>query len=372
MSSGRSDAFVPGLALNRAFFRVVVRPLLANRWPQLRYAAALVGSGSEVLGFDTPRSADHSWGLRFQLFLAERDLPRCQRTVRDLLARRLPRSFAGHSTHWAPAAGEDGIRVPRAIAIGPVDHGVEITSVKRFFTAHFGFDPTRRLASVDWLLMPQQRLLTTVRGEVYHDGLGELSALRRRLIWYPDPVWRYLLAAQWARIGQEEPFPGRCAEVGDDLGSRIVTARLARDLIRLAFLQARQYAPYPKWLGTAFAQLPGTGRLRGVLSRMLTARRWAERQRWLARSLELSAVAQNRLRLVPPLPARVSSFHGRPFLVIHADRFALALGKSIRDPATRALPPRLGSVDQFSDSTDLNDFPERTRRLSSLYSRRAR
>jgi len=67
-------------------------------------------------------------------------------------------------------------------------------------------------------------------------------------------VWRYVLACQWRRVDQEEPFPGRCAEVGDDLGARIVTARLARDLMRLCLLMHRQYPPYSKWLGTAFAR----------------------------------------------------------------------------------------------------------------------
>ncbi|HWD74857.1 MAG TPA: DUF4037 domain-containing protein, partial [Solirubrobacteraceae bacterium] len=47
---------------------------------------------------------------------------------------------------------------------------------------------------------------------------------------------------------------GRCAEAGDELGSAVVTARLARDLMRLCLLMRRRYPPYSKWLGTAFAR----------------------------------------------------------------------------------------------------------------------
>ena len=36
----------------------------------------------------------------------------------------------------------------------------------------------------------------------------------------------------------------------------MVAARLARDAMRLAFLMAESYAPYSKWLGTAFTRLP--------------------------------------------------------------------------------------------------------------------
>ena len=49
--------FVSGLHLSRRFFQEVVRPLLANAFPNLRYAAGLLGPGSEVLGFDTEQRA---------------------------------------------------------------------------------------------------------------------------------------------------------------------------------------------------------------------------------------------------------------------------------------------------------------------------
>jgi hypothetical protein len=50
-----APAYIPGLRLAREFYAVVVRPLLEEHFP-LPYAAALVGRGSEVVGFDTQRS----------------------------------------------------------------------------------------------------------------------------------------------------------------------------------------------------------------------------------------------------------------------------------------------------------------------------
>ena len=41
------------------------------------------------------------------------------------------------------------------------------------------------------------------------------SIHRSHLSWYSDQVWRYVLACQWMRLSQEEPFVGRCGEVGD-------------------------------------------------------------------------------------------------------------------------------------------------------------
>jgi hypothetical protein len=93
-------------------------------------------------------------------------------------------------------------------------------------------------------------------GAVFHDPAGVLARRRATLRWYPDDVWRYVLAAGWQRIGQEEAFVGRAGAAGDGLGSAVLASRLVRDLIRLAFLIERRWAPYGKWLGRAFGELP--------------------------------------------------------------------------------------------------------------------
>lgn len=41
--------FIKGLELSRLFFLEAVRPVLDDAFPDLRYAAALLGTGSEVL-----------------------------------------------------------------------------------------------------------------------------------------------------------------------------------------------------------------------------------------------------------------------------------------------------------------------------------
>ncbi|MGM1065772.1 DUF4037 domain-containing protein [Saccharothrix sp. Mg75] len=65
-------------------------------------------------------------------------------------------------------------------------------------------------------------------------------------------MWRHVPACRWLRVSQEEAFVGRCGEVGDELGSAVVAARLVRDLVRL--LLDRRRPPCPKWPGSAFAR----------------------------------------------------------------------------------------------------------------------
>ncbi len=248
------SAFVPGIELSRRFYGEAVRPLLRRKFRGLPYSAGLLGTGSEVLGFDTPRSRDHAWGPRLLLFLSEVDLELHGSRMNDVLAAELPRTVAGYPTNFTEAQA-DGSRLLRYVNHGPINHGVEITTLSTFLTGYIGIANPLQFSDYDWLTTSQQRLRTLTHGAVFHDDLAVLVPMRAALEWYPDHLWRALLAAQWGRIGQEEAFPGRCAEAGDDLGSRIITSRLVRDLMLLCFLMERSYAPYSKWLGTAFAQL---------------------------------------------------------------------------------------------------------------------
>ena len=288
--------FIPGLDLNRRFYAEVVRPLLDRNFPDLVHSAALIGSGSDVLSFDTVQSTDHNWGPRLQLFLSQADHARLHDEIDAALQTQLPLTFLGYSANFsAPDHSDGGTQNMEAVDQGPVRHLIEITAVEAWFQRYLGIAPEAELTPLDWLVLPQQQLLEVTAGEVYHDGLGTLEPARARFAWFPRDVWLYRMRAQWARIGQEEAFVGRTGQVGDDLGSRIVTTRLVRDLMLLAFLQERCYAPYGKWLGTAFSRLSCAPQLTPLLEAALTATDWQTRQQPLARAYEIVAAMHNDL-----------------------------------------------------------------------------
>jgi hypothetical protein len=354
----RHDAavFVPGLQLSRAYYAEAVRPLLAD----LRHSAARIGSGSEVLGFDTPRSADHEWGPRLQVFLSPADAHRIAELDR-LLAEHLPRTFHGWPTHFTTIEGDHvGHMAPTD---GPVRHRVDLSTVRDWWSAHLGLDPRAGLSPTDWLALPTQTLAEVTAGAVLHDGLGEIEPIRDTLTWYPTDVWRYVLACQWQRIAQEEAFVGRTGEVGDDLGSAVVTARLVRDLVRLALLLHRRYPPYGKWLGSAFAGLPVAPVLDPVLRGALAATAWKDRERHLATAYETLAAVQNDTGLATPVDPTTRPYFSRPFQVLKAERLADALIAAVTDPAIAALP-RVGAIDQHADNTDLLTAPQRRRAVT--------
>lgn len=123
--------FVPGLRLAREFYATVVRPLLEERFPRLPYAAALLGPGSEVLGFDSQRSTDHDWGPRLRVFLGDSDAGRYAAPVTVMLASRLPASFRGYPVAF-PVTREPG---------GIARHQVQVTGLGDWLSAGLGFDP---------------------------------------------------------------------------------------------------------------------------------------------------------------------------------------------------------------------------------------
>ncbi len=360
-------AFIPGLELSRLFFIEAVKPILDARFPALRYDAALIGAGSEVLGFDTERSTDHHWGCRVFLFFSDADHAPLIDTA---LRQNLPFRFRDYPTSMKVAPGEPHVRLfdPDKTE-GEVDHLITITTIRDFMRGALAWDINTPLEPIDWLTFPQQRLRALTAGGVWHSGLGELEPIRSRLAYFPHDVWLYLLAAGWARIGQEEPFVGRCGDVGDDLGSQVIAARLARDVMMLCFLMERVYAPYPKWFGTAFARLRAAQSLTPILSTVIKAADWHEREAALAQAYHILAEMHNALKLTDPMQTHVSSFHGRPYQVIHGEQFADALIACITDPEVQriAARTRMGSIDQLSDSTDFRDNLSNREAIRALY-----
>lgn len=351
--------FLPGLELSRRFYHEAVLPILESEVPGLPHAAARLGSGSEVLGFDTARSADHEWGPRLQLFLEPDDVARYRERLVSAFAYQLPKTFLGHPTHFEPTGEAGGIGFMQETD-GPVRHRVDVVGIDDWLTGCLGFTPSRGVTTADWLATPTQRLLEATSGAVFQDALGQLTADRERLAWYPREVWLYVLACQWKRISQEEAFVGRCGEVGDELGSAVVCARLVRDLMRLVLLMERRYPPYSKWLGSAFGRTGAGAELVPLMRDALAATDWKAREEALAGVYERVAALHNALGLTEWVEPSTRMYFERPFRVIGGERFTRALMERVEDAGIRGLP-LVGAIDQFADSTDFLGDGKRTR-----------
>ncbi|WP_079571745.1 DUF4037 domain-containing protein [Krasilnikoviella flava] len=320
-----------GIGLARAYYDDVVRPLLEAWRPGLPHAAARLGSGSDVLGLDDETSRDHDWGLRLTLLVDEPDVATVDAQLEATLPaehRGLPTRFA---TTWEPV----------------VRHRVEVATPRGFARSRLGLDPVTDLDAAGWLSLTGQSVLEVTAGAVFHDGPGELTAIRETLRWYPHDLWLHVLAAEWARVGQELPFVGRTGVRGDDAGSRVLTARLAGSLLRLGLLLERRWPPYPKWLGTAFAGTPSAAAAGPHLDRALAAGTWQERDAALGDACDALHERQRDVGLPALDGPATEPFFGRP------SRGLRGLPEVLRDAAGDAVRGLPAAVEQWVDAVDV-------------------
>lgn len=349
--SGRA---MSGRELARQFHADVVAPLLARAMPRLRYAAARLGSGSDVLGLDDAMSHDHDWGCRLTLLVDGPDSDAVPQ-VGDLLERELPESYQG----WP-------VRFP--VSWDPsLSHQVEVATVTGFAANRLGVDPTGGLSVPEWLTLTGHSVLEVTAGPVFVDQTDELEEVRAALRWYPSDIERYVLAAGWQRLSNEMPMVGRTAERGDELGSRLLSGRLAGDLVWLAFALSRRWPPYAKWRGSAFKGLAVAADLADPLAEAATAPDWRDRESGLADACEVLLSAQ-RARGLPVPASTVTAFMDRPYRTVD-QAVPQALLADVTDPQIARLPGSIGSIDQWVSSVDILGNPANRMALRAAYER---
>ncbi|MER7250572.1 DUF4037 domain-containing protein [Kribbella sp. NPDC000426] len=299
-----------GLGICERFYQKIVRPQL-----DVPHSAALLGRGSEVLGFDDEMSTDHNCEARVLLFVDHGVEVRPE----------VPATFEGRPT-W-----------------------VEVHTLHKYFRDQLAFDIDAELSPQNWLTFPESILRQHTAGGVFHDDLG-LGAVRDRLAYYPDDVWRYLMITAWWRVHPEMNLVGRSGYVGDELGSALIGAQLVHDLMQLCFLIERTYAPYRKWFGTAFGRLSCGPALTPLLREVLRADTWQGREEALMAAYRGVAELHNRLAVTEPVELGVERMCGRPFRVVWGD-FIGALAARIQDPEVLRIFERwpVGGIEQVRD-----------------------
>ncbi|GAB3403264.1 DUF4037 domain-containing protein [Flindersiella endophytica] len=303
-----------GQELSRRFYHEAVRPILDRRAPRLPHSAALLGRGSEVLGFDDDMSRDHNWEPRALLFLSDEDHARHHEALDEALRAGLPATFEGRQT----------------------DFGVH--TIRGYVQEQLKVDIEAELHAADWLALNELRLGMFTAGAVFHDDIG-LQAVRDRFAYYPRDVWLYLMIGAWWRVHPEANLVGRSGDVGDELGSAIIGARMVHELMRLCFLLERKYAPYSKWFGTAFSRLACGPELSPLLWNALRAETWQQREAALLKVYEKVAAMHNALGITEPVDTGIHRIWDRPYQVYWGD-FPGALHAEIKDPEVKEIAER--------------------------------
>lgn len=357
--------FMKGLDLCEQFFKEIAQPILENRFSNLDYSAGLLGYGSDVLGYDDATSTDHMWGPRFYLFIDKESI-HLKGQIEEVFSRELPYTYRGHSVHFAePDENDHGVRLAKFITSGKVSPLIFIDTIDDFITKYLGRSDLENIDDYDWLTFSEHRLLALTSGRLFVDMLGVKEVLKQ-LTFYPNDIKLYLLASNWSIIAEEQAFIKRCGECKDEIGSRIICARISDRLMRLCFLYSSKYAPYSKWFGTAFNELVIDKEIGANIHKALSASALEDRENYIVQAQSLVAALHNSCKITEYIEVKVQSYHRRDIKVIFADNYADTIMKQLKGTKFEHMP-LIGTLSQIGNFTAVSDHIFYNKKVKALY-----
>lgn len=357
--------FVKGMELCKGFFNEYGRIILEKFFPDLKYSAGLIGYGSDVLGYDDTVSTDHMWGPRFYLFLDEGDIS-VKDDILQVFSQNLPYTYKGYSVNFTEPDPDDcGVQHPEFISEGTVNPLIFIHTFNEYLVQQLGLSDLDNITPFEWLSFSEHRLLSIVSGEFFTDGLNCARAISK-IKYYPDDVKLYLIASNWEAVASEQAFVKRCSECGDEIGSRVICARIAERLMRLCFLYTNTYAPYSKWFGTAFNRLDINETIKRTIREALLADSPTEREDKIVRAQSLLADMHNESGLTLFVNYKIENYFERDIKVIFADKFVKAAVNALKNTPFENVP-LIGTFSQLGGLSSFADEKEFYKRIARLY-----
>ena len=359
-----------GLQLAKHFYFDCVRQIIAAQLPELAgaYAAGLIGYGSDVLGNDDELSRDHEWGPRLVLFLREIDHRRFAEKLDKILGEALPLTFQGFPTRFHRQEGGGNTLAMTLSTAGR--HHLALTTPERFMELTLGFKDVPS-TEVEWLLIPEQRLLEFTRGAIFADPVGDITHYRQAFAYLPDNVWQYKLSYAFESLSWELDLVALCGQRGDLISMHLNTAITVERMMKLTFLLDRSYCPgYKKWLQREFSRLPlAAGQIEPLLQRALQSNNYADITTNLNRALEKIYQQLRRLNLAANLPSEAPQKNYRGAVVVDGQNIARRLLESIPSPLRklRLHGAPYGAADQWLTNEDVLLSPAHLKSLLAVY-----
>ena len=224
-----------GLELAKAYYETCGRPMLEEQFPQLldRIAIGLTGSGSECFGYDDELSADHDFEPGFIIFLPDEE------EIDSRTAFRLERAYSSLPKEFM------GYTRSRVAPVGGARHGV--IRISDFLMEKTG-TPDGHLTPDQWLRIPSEALAEAVNGQIWHDGSGQISSIRKELGTWPEDIRLKKLAGSLLLMGQAGQYNYlRCVKRGETGAAQLAVFEFVRACMDCVFLLNKVYPPYYKW-----------------------------------------------------------------------------------------------------------------------------
>lgn len=195
-------------------------PLLSDR-----ACIALVGVGSECLGFDDDISEDHDFSTRCQLFLSASDYENYAATLQNYF---------------------------ESVSNGKV----QIYEITHFYKTYTFYEEGPQTID-EYRRVPQDLLCTVTNGEVFIDKLGMFTKIRQRLLnYYPEDIRLRKIAFCLNKMAQSGQYNlPRMLQRNNIVSAELARAEFIKYYLELVHLLNRVYAPFYKWLFSSAIKL---------------------------------------------------------------------------------------------------------------------
>ena len=222
-----------GLEISKQYYEECFKDYFFSEFSEIadKVAIGLCGSGSECFGFDDEISKDHDFEPGFCIFIPGEDV--VDRRTAFLLQRaydKLPKSF-------------NGIERNLVSPVGGSRHGV--IRIDDFIEEKIGDFP---LDLMSWLRIPSYVLAEAVNGEIWYDGYGHMTGIRRYLREMPEDIRLKRLAGQLIIMAQSGQYNAeRCLNHKEVAAYQLAINEFVKASLEGVFLLNKHYMPYYKW-----------------------------------------------------------------------------------------------------------------------------
>ena len=200
------------------------------KYPDLysRICLALVGVGSECLGFDDEISEDHDFSSQCQLFLDDSDYKTYKSDLESSL-----KIFC---------------KDLESLTSNLKDVNIEIMPISNFYKYYTLFENGPKTES-EYRKVPMDLLCVATNGKVFLDNLGKFSEIRNRLLnFYPEDIRLKKIAFQLNKMAQSGQYNySRMIKRGDTVAANIAQGEFVKHYLEFVHLLNKKYMPFYKW-----------------------------------------------------------------------------------------------------------------------------
>lgn len=232
-----------GIQLSEKLFTDIVYPVLVDKFYDSinDISVALLGEGSEVLGYDDEISQDHNFCPRMIIFVKDKKYPQIVSELRQEIISSSPEEFFGFkllNSHYCKF--------------------IEVVPLEKYFLDHLHIDDFPS-TNKDWLKLDEQKLVEITSGKIFFDPQQKLQNTINRFNYYPEDVRLYLLSICFSRLSEVGGIE-RAIRRQDIIATDMYRTFFSYFIIKTLHLYKGKYCPYCKWMGKNLETLGEEGK----------------------------------------------------------------------------------------------------------------